>query len=297
MVCVAAAFAAACLLAEAEPAVAAPRQRPAAVPWPLSLLPGVAARRPHKSRPRPARRQAAARAAMPKAAPWPRPRPGPVAVAPAAAPRPAPASPPPRPSTAEAQKPAPAAGPPPQASACRARLADGLAVAAALPPISGPGECGVADPVRMEAIWMRNGRRVTLHPPAVLDCGAAETVAQWVRDEAGPAFPPEGPQLATIAVAASYECRGRNRVAGAKVSEHGFGHALDVSGFKLSDGSVVGLTDPAADRALRERLRGSACARFSTVLGPGSDGYHESHVHLDMIVRPSGYRICQWDIR
>jgi hypothetical protein len=33
------------------------------------------------------------------------------------------------------------------------------------------------------------------------------------------------------------------------------------------------------------------------VLGPGSDGYHEDHIHIDLAERRSGYRICQWDIR
>jgi Extensin-like protein C-terminus len=33
------------------------------------------------------------------------------------------------------------------------------------------------------------------------------------------------------------------------------------------------------------------------VLGPGSDGYHESHIHVDLTERRGGYRICQWDIR
>jgi len=39
-----------------------------------------------------------------------------------------------------------------------------------------------------------------------------------------------------------------------------------------------------------------ACARFTTVLGPGSDGYHEDHIHVDLMERHSGYRICQWDL-
>jgi hypothetical protein len=47
----------------------------------------------------------------------------------------------------------------------------------------------------------------------------------------------------------------------------------------------------------RERLKASACARFSTVLGPASDGYHENHVHVDLAERRSGYRICQWAVR
>ncbi|MGO9944240.1 MAG: extensin family protein [Rhodoblastus sp.] len=44
------------------------------------------------------------------------------------------------------------------------------------------------------------------------------------------------------------------------------------------------------------QIRESACARFTTVLGPGSDGYHEAHVHVDLKLRKGGYRICQWDL-
>jgi hypothetical protein len=45
-------------------------------------------------------------------------------------------------------------------------------------------------------------------------------------------------------------------------------------------------------------MRKSACGRFSTVLGPGSDGYHEDHVHVDLMERaPGRFRMCQWDVR
>jgi len=41
----------------------------------------------------------------------------------------------------------------------------------------------------------------------------------------------------------------------------------------------------------------SVCARFVTVLGPGSDWYHEEHIHLDLMERRnSSYRICQWNV-
>ena len=32
------------------------------------------------------------------------------------------------------------------------------------------------------------------------------------------------------------------------------------------------------------------------MLGPGSDGYHEDHIHLDLIERRNDYRICQWNV-
>ena len=33
-----------------------------------------------------------------------------------------------------------------------------------------------------------------------------------------------------------------------------------------------------------------------TVLGPGSDGFHEEHIHVDLAERHNGYRICHWEI-
>jgi hypothetical protein len=44
-------------------------------------------------------------------------------------------------------------------------------------------------------------------------------------------------------------------------------------------------TVSAAARDLREKVLGSVCARFATVLGPGLDGCHEDHIHLDLTER------------
>jgi hypothetical protein len=33
------------------------------------------------------------------------------------------------------------------------------------------------------------------------------------------------------------------------------------------------------------------------VLGPGSDGNHEEHIHLDLAERRNNYKICEWDVR
>jgi len=58
----------------------------------------------------------------------------------------------------------------------------------------------------------------------------------------------------------------------------------------------VELTDPQLPRDFRDGLRKSACARFTTVLGPGSDGSHEDHIHVDLLERRGGYRICEWEV-
>jgi hypothetical protein len=95
----------------------------------------------------------------------------------------------------------------------------------------------------------------------------------------------------------SYDCRGRNRVFGAKMSEHGRGNALDIRAVKLDSGVIAHLTDPHVAKEVRNDLRKSACDRFMTVLGPGSDGYHENHIHVDLAERRSDFRMCQWEVR
>jgi hypothetical protein len=182
-------------------------------------------------------------------------------------------------------------------SACRIRLTNELAIAPSLPMLNGAGECAVADAVRLEAVVLRDGSRVAITPPATLRCEMAESVVGWVRDDVATAVQALGAPLRSIENYDSFDCRGRNNIVGAQLSEHGKANALDVHALRLANGKVIVLTDPHVARDFRESMRKSACGRFSTVLGPGSDGYHEDHVHVDLRQRAHGYRICQWDVR
>jgi hypothetical protein len=211
--------------------------------------------------------------------------------------------PPPRPAMAGADQPpssttdAPktAAGPP-QPSACQLAL-KAVALFVPEPPIDGPGNCGIADPVRLEAVILPDRNRIAVNPPAVLRCEMAAAVTQWIREDMAPVAARLGSPLRGIENFDSYDCRGRNRVFGAKMSEHGRGNALDIKGVKLDSGMVAHLTDPHLAKAVRNDLRKSACERFTTVLGPSSDGYHENHIHVDLAERRGNYRLCQWELR
>lgn len=205
----------------------------------------------------------------------------------------------PRPRPAQAPEPAdvPDVEEPPPPSACRLRLTADLAIAPTVPALVGPGECGIDDAVRLEAVVLPDRTRVALSPPAIVHCTFAEAIVQWVRQDLVPAVRPLGASLRSIDNYSSYDCRGRNRVVGAKLSEHGKGNALDMRSFRLTDGKLVGLTDPEVDKDFREALRKNMCARFTTVLGPGSDGYHENHVHVDRAERHGGHRLCRWEVR
>jgi len=193
---------------------------------------------------------------------------------------------------------APAASDQPAApSACRLALTDAIAIAPSIPPVKGPGACGGDDLVRLESVVLSDKRRVAVKPAAILRCRMAAAVAQWVREDIAPLAAGLGTTVSELDNFDSFECRGRNRVAGAKLSEHGRANALDVRGVKLANGRMLSLTDRDAPRDVREKAMVSVCERFTTVLGPGSDGYHEDHIHLDLAERRNGYRICHWIIR
>jgi hypothetical protein len=181
-------------------------------------------------------------------------------------------------------------------SPCRLRLGK-LAVFKPLPVLVGPGECGAADAVLLESVTLPDDTKVTFAPAATLRCTMAEQVALWLREDVMPASASLGTQLRALEDYDSYECRGQNRVRGATLSEHGRANALDLRGFRVVNGKLVELTDANVAKEWRESLRASACARFHTVLGPGSDGNHETHIHIDLAERRSGYKICQWDVR
>jgi hypothetical protein len=183
-------------------------------------------------------------------------------------------------------------------SECRRRLGEKLAIAPSIPAIDRPGGCVAPDVVRLEAIVLKNGTRVAVSPPATLRCSMAEEIVHWVRDDLVAAVRDLGSSLRAIDNYASFDCRGRNNIPGARLSEHGLANALDIRSLRLGNGELVKLTDPYVMRGFREDVKRSACARFSTVLGPGSDGFHEDHVHVDLMERaPGRFKMCQWDVR
>lgn len=184
----------------------------------------------------------------------------------------------------------------PPLSACRQALTEWIAIAPSIPPIKGPGACGGNDLVRLEAVVLPDKSQVALRPAATLRCTMAAAIADWVRTDVSTLASSLGTSVKEVDNFDSFECRGRNRVVGAQLSEHGKANALDVRSLKLADGRVIGLTDRTVDRSLRETVLQSVCARFTTVLGPSSDWYHEDHVHLDLAERRNGYRICHWDV-
>ena len=224
---------------------------------------------------------------LPASVPLPKPRP---AEAPAGKPEGTAAG---REAPAGADKLAPT---PPQPSACRLALTEAIAIAPSIPDIHGPGGCGGEDLVRLEAVVLPDKHQVAVKPAAILRCAMASAIADWIRTDMAPVAKSLGTAITELDNFDSFECRGRNRIVGAELSEHGRANALDVRALKLANGQSISLTDRTVPRDLRETVLHSVCARFSTVLGPGSDSYHEDHIHLDLMERRNNYKICQWNV-
>lgn len=139
--------------------------------------------------------------------------------------------------------------------------------------------CGIEAPVRVTQV---DGIRLTT--PATIDCATATALKTWINEGMRPAFRRQ--EVVELRIAASYICRTRNNRPGAKISEHGRGKAIDISGFILSDGRELSVQGD-YNRQMRQAHR-AACGIFGTTLGPGSDGYHEDHLHFDTASHRNG---------
>lgn len=193
---------------------------------------------------------------------------------------------------------APPAPPVPSAdddAACRSRLA---ALGVQFKQASGmqfaSAACSVAGPLNVSAI----GSELSLKPEATLNCRTTEALAIWMRDVVVPAARKHlGSRPTGIAQASAYVCRPRNNQRGAKLSEHATGNAVDIASIGMEGRAPLDIrargASEAGERAFQAEVRQGACRIFTTVLGPGSNAAHATHLHFDMAQRRGGYRLCE----
>lgn len=151
-----------------------------------------------------------------------------------------------------------------------------------LAPIVGKiASCGVDEPVRVTSV-----AGVTLSEAATIDCPTAIALKSWVEQGVQPAFGKN--PVVQLQIAGHYVCRPRNNIRGNKISEHGRGKALDISGFVLADGKRLSIEGDYRKFAAIKAAHKAACGIFGTTLGPGSDGHHNDHLHFDTARYRSG---------
>jgi hypothetical protein len=186
----------------------------------------------------------------------------------------------------------------PKGGDCQDNLAFlGVSFAAEAQPASA-GSCSVDDPVMLKSMRLASGS-VEFPDHPLLNCRFAVEFAKWLEADGAAAAAKAGSPLAKLYTGPGYECRGRNGDASGKISEHGYGNAVDITFFKLRDGSTIQVKDApvraAKGYAALAAMRSTACSAFTTVLGPGANAAHAEHFHFDLGKhgKSGTHRICE----
>lgn len=166
-----------------------------------------------------------------------------------------------------------------------------------LPPRHGGPACSYDEAVRFTS----GGSRQIDFAPADLgtSCPVAAALALWEWHVVQPAAQRHfGTRVARIDHYGSYSCRRISGREAADWSEHATANAVDIAGFRLSDGRRLTIAgdwpgDNAEAAFLRE-VRDGACDLFATVLSPDYNAAHRDHLHFDQAQRGArGGRACR----
>ena len=182
------------------------------------------------------------------------------------------------------------------AAACRALLTQSGVRFTTL-PARRDGQCGYEDAVRLTS---GGARDIALSPVGLgMACPVAAAVAMWEWNVlAAAARRHFDARVTRIDHFGSYSCRRLyGRDAGAW-SEHATADAIDIAGFRLSDGTRISVardwSGGGAKAAFLREVRDGACGLFATVLSPDYNAAHRDHFHLDQAARgATGWRACR----
>jgi hypothetical protein len=151
----------------------------------------------------------------------------------------------------------------------------------AMQPIRTGQGCGVEDAVVLDKslIFQKVGE------PLEMTCAMAARYYLWQTQIVAPAAEKYfGSPLVGVEALGAYSCR---TIAGeTKMSEHAFGKAADISGFRLADGRTITVLhdyySKGPEGAFLREIHGKACSLFDVTLGPDYNADHANHFHLDV---------------
>jgi hypothetical protein len=123
--------------------------------------------------------------------------------------------------------------------------------------------------------------------PVETSCAVALRLAMWERHGIQPAAKRHlGASVIKIEHFSSYNCRQIRTTLGNgnRMSMHATAEAIDISGFRLNDGTQLTLKHDYFGQNDRStfltEIRDSACQWFETTLGPEYNSLHHDHFHL-----------------
>ena len=150
------------------------------------------------------------------------------------------------------------------------------------------GFCGLHNAVAIERSV------IPYSGPVQVSCPMAAALYLWGREVVTPAAARHlGAQVTRIEHLGTYACRRVNGGAVGRPSQHATANAVDVAGFRLSNGRRVSVLsdwrgDP-SERAFLREIRDGGCRLFRGVLSPDYNEAHRDHFHLDM----GPYGLCR----
>lgn len=182
-------------------------------------------------------------------------------------------------------------------TACRVVLRSAGVRYDLLPALRPGGQCGYDGAVRLKS---EGARTIGFSPRSPgISCPVAVGLAKWEWDVLQPAARRHfGASVVTIEHFGSYSCRRIYGRGSGDWSEHATANALDISGFRLSNGKRISVVkdwqSDGGDAAFLHEVRDGACRLFATVLSPDYNAAHRDHLHLDQAARGAmGWRACR----
>lgn len=185
--------------------------------------------------------------------------------------------PPPPPPAAAAPAPAPAD----PTAACMAGLAQRHVQFERSQDFKTPEGCFIDGAVKMK------GAAIPLNRPLLMACRTSASLADFQSQVVAPAAQALlGHAVAVMSSAGSYDCRNeRSNDHPERLSEHGKGRAVDITGFTLDDGTRISVlrnwSGHDAKAEFLHKVAAGACKIFAVVLTPKSNALHRDHLHLD----------------
>ena len=176
----------------------------------------------------------------------------------------------------------PAANPDRDLRQCLVDLGQAGARYSLLPDRYFAGGCSATGAVQLNAVG------IPISNLGAIKCRTAERLTLWTREAVQSAASAWlDAQVVKIESFGTYSCRPVNGVEGARLSQHAFANAVDISAFILSDGRRITVKDGwnGSDEHVRTFLHTvfrAACRRFNIVIGPDGDRQHYNHFHFDM---------------
>lgn len=180
---------------------------------------------------------------------------------------------------------------------CNAALGNQTAEFIPIEPVREAIVCGHSHPILLNGLTLDG---VDIEPSAKTNCGMAGALTRWLLQSVQSASMQHfGEPVTALRNAASYVCRTRNNVPGARVSEHATMNALDISAFQLASGRWIDVaefwTSDGPESLFLHDVHDKACTDFTTVIGPDANASHQDHFHLDLGRHGNAgtYRVCE----